>query len=162
VTTPLLTIDRLPAPTLLNAEVVEVHDGDTFTVDISWGRRRFDRKIPIRLLGVNAAELYAPGGDAAAENLAALLPPGTPVLLVDPTDDKYAPRLDAEVIYTSAGGLHDLAVDLVAGFWAAPWNGKGPGAVPPWPRPATSPTMSRVDADRAVRKAVTSWRSDPR
>jgi endonuclease YncB( thermonuclease family) len=159
-----LTIDRLPAPTLLNAEVVEVHDGDTFTVDISWGRRRFDRKIPIRLLGVNAAELGTPGGDAAAENLAALLPPGTPVLLVDPTDDKYAPRLDAEVIYFWAGGLRDLAVDLVASFWATPWNGKGPKPVPPWPRPAAPGplTMSRIDAHRAVRKAVTAWRSDPR
>jgi endonuclease YncB( thermonuclease family) len=157
-----LSITRLPAPTLLNAEVVAVHDGDTFTVDISWGRRRIDHNIPIRLLGVNAAELGTPGGDAAAANLAALLPPGTWVLLVDPTDDKYAPRWDAEVIYFSAGSLHDLAVDLVALFWATPWNGKGVKPVPPWPRPATSPTMSRVDAHRAVRKAVTAWRTDPR
>jgi endonuclease YncB( thermonuclease family) len=162
VTTPLLTIDRLPAPTLLNAEVVEVHDGDTFTVNIDWWRRRrVDHKIPIRLLGVNAAELYTPGGDAAAENLAALLPPGTPVLLVDPIDDKYAPRLDAEVIYFSASGLRDLGTDLVALDWAAPWNGNGPKPVPPWPRPA-SLAMPLVDADRAVRKAVTAWRANPR
>jgi endonuclease YncB( thermonuclease family) len=159
-----LSITRLPAPTLLNAEVTGVHDGDTFTVDISWGRRRFDHGIPIRLLGVNAAELGTPGGDAAARELANGLVPGTPVLLVDPTDDKYAPRLDAEVIYFSAGGLRDLAVDLVASFWAAPWNGHGPKPVPPWPRP-TPPgfvTMNRVDAHRAVRKAVTAWRTDPR
>jgi endonuclease YncB( thermonuclease family) len=158
-----LSITRLPALTLLNAEVTEVHDGDTFTVDISWGRRRFDHKIPIRLLGVNAAELGTPGGDAAAANLAELLPPGTPVLLVDPIDDKYAPRLDAEVIYTSAGGLRDLAADLVAGFWAAPWNGKGPKLVPMWPRPGApeSTTVARV-ADWTVRRAVTSWRSHPR
>jgi endonuclease YncB( thermonuclease family) len=163
VTSP-LSITRLPAPTLLNAEVVEVHDGDTFTVDISWGRRRFDHGIPIRLLGVNAAELDMPGGREAADNLDLLLPPCTPVLLVDPTDDKYAPRLDAEVIYFSAGALRDLAVDLVASFWAAPWNGRGPKPVPPWPRPVPPAfvTMNRVDAHRAVRKAVTAWRTDPR
>jgi endonuclease YncB( thermonuclease family) len=156
-----LSITRLPAPTLLNAEVTDVHDGDSFTVDISWGRRRFDHKIPIRLLGVNAAELDMPGGREAAENLELLLPFGTPVLLVDPTDDKYAPRLDAEVIYFSASGLRDLSTDLVALDWAAPWNGNGPKPVPPWPRPA-SLAMPLVDADRAVRKAVTSWRSNPR
>lgn len=156
----LLTVTTLPAPTLLNATVLDVHDGDTFEVEIAWGRRRFDRPVPIRLLGCNAHELGTPGGDAAMVNLRQMLPAGTPVLLVNPTDDKYAPRLDAEVIYHAMGSLRNLAVDLVAQFWAAPWNGKGPRPLPPWPRPGHR--LSLVDAHNDVRRAATQWRRDPR
>jgi hypothetical protein len=105
VTTPLLTIDRLPAPTLLNAEVVE-----------RARRRHVHRR---HLLGAAPVRPQDPDPAARGQRRRAghprrstlppttwttLLPPGTPVLLVDPTDDKYAPRLDAEVIYFSAGG----------------------------------------------------------
>lgn len=127
----------IPAPYVYNALVISVHDGDTINVAWDWGFRRYDNPQPIRLLGCNAAELRTPGGDAAAANLTALLPPGTPLVLQTAAPDKYAPRVDAAVTFMYQGAPTDLVGLLIAEQWAAPWTGAGKAPTPPWPRTVT-------------------------
>jgi endonuclease YncB( thermonuclease family) len=90
------------------AKIVSVHDGDTIKVSIPLARSRAkDRDLgfhiyvehgwlvlhaPIRLLGCNAIELHSPGGVEARDNLAALLPVGTTVMLMTVAVDKYGSR----------------------------------------------------------------------
>lgn len=125
----------VPAPFLYNATVVEVHDGDTFSVVVDRGF--FDyygspvHPIPIRILGINAIELNQPGGIEARDNLASLLPVGSSVVLSTAKPDKYAPRWDAAV---ETPTIPDLGSYLIANQWAAPYNGAGLKPVPPWPR----------------------------
>lgn len=131
----------LPAPPM-NAVVVSVHDGDTINVIANPYKRHYVGSAaepqPIRLLGCNAAELRTPGGDAAAANLKALLPVGTPVVLSNIDDDKYAPRWDASVACVTGGQVVDLVAYLVQQQWAAAWNGSGKAPVPPFPRTVAS------------------------
>lgn len=123
------------APFVYNAVVLSVHDGDTINVRWDWGRRRYDDPQPIRLLGCSARELKEPGGIEARDNLAALLPVGTPVTLTTAKDDKFAPRVDAYVSYAGPDGvLVDLTSRLIQTGWAAPWDGNGPAPKPAWPR----------------------------
>lgn len=93
-----------------------------------------------RLNGCNARELRDPtgGGRAARDNLATILPAGTPVTIhsikVDPyTDSKYeSARYEASI--TLPDGT-DLVTQLIAHQWAAPWDGTTqPRPEPPWPR----------------------------
>ncbi len=70
----------------VNAEVVNVHDGDTLTVEL-----RF--RVPIRIRDLWAPEINEPGGIASREALKTLLPLGercvvfvpskNPLLLMD-------------------------------------------------------------------------------
>lgn len=136
------------------ATITAVHDGDTFTADVELPirsnhadidlgfflrveRRRLLLHISFRLYGCNAAELGTTSGNAAAENLKAVLAVGSTVTvrshkpLVPIPADKYQPRWDADV--TLADG-RDLIPALIAGQWVAPWDGTGPRPVPPWPR----------------------------
>ena len=125
----------LQSPYIYNATVLYVHDGDTFDCDVDFGFYLHHAPTPVRLLGCNAIELSQPGGKEARDNLAALLPVGAKVLLQTAKPDKYAPRWDAQVTYLTAdGAVHDLVTDLIAGQWAAAWDGSGPRPVPPWPR----------------------------
>lgn len=125
----------VPTPYLYNATMVRVHDGDTIEVIVDRGF--FDylgstaHPIPIRILGINARELNEPGGPEAQANLAALLPVGSPVVLASSKPDKYAPRWDAAI---QTPTIPDLATALIAGQWAAAWDGTGTKPVPPWPR----------------------------
>jgi endonuclease YncB( thermonuclease family) len=125
---------NLPYTFKYNAYVKEVHDGDTFNVDVDWGKRRWEHDQPIRLVGAAARELHDPGGPEAQQNLAAKLPRGTWVGLKTVKDDKFAPRWDCIVEYYVEGILHDLAADLINDQWAAPWDGHGEQPKPPWPR----------------------------
>lgn len=126
----------VPAPFAYNANVVDVHDGDTFSVIVDRGF--FDylgdqgHPIPVRLFGCNAIELNQPGGVEARDNLRALLPIGSPVVLRTAKPDKYAPRWDASV---ETPAIADLTAFLVQQSWAAAWYGTGTKPVPPWPRP---------------------------
>jgi endonuclease YncB( thermonuclease family) len=128
----------VPTPYLYNATVVDVHDGDTFSVVIDRGF--FDylgstaHPIPVRILGINARELTQDGGPEARDNLAALLPVGSPVVLATAKPDKYAPRWDAAV---QTPTIPDLATALIATGWAAAYDGTGTKPVPPWPRATT-------------------------
>lgn len=125
-------------PYVYNAVVTEVHDGDTIRANIDlgcgiWnhgGAKTVDG-MAIRFVGCNAAELGTPGGDAAAANLQALLPAGTPVVLRSLAWDKYGGRMDADVLEVDGT---DLIQQLIAEQWLAVWDGTGERPVPPWPR----------------------------
>ena len=116
------------------ATVISFHDGDTGTLAIDLG---FDVTFTtnIRLAGCNAIELSQPGGKEARDNINALLPAGSHVVIASTKVDKYGGRYDASIAYTTADGAeHDLVADLIAQQWAAPWDGAGKAPVPPWPR----------------------------
>lgn len=117
-----------------NATVIDVQDGDTLNVRVDWGFRRYDEPIPIRILGIAARELDDPGGPEARDNLAALLPAGTSVLLKTAKPDKYNPRWDADVLYLNGASAYDLGTVLVLTGWAVRWNGRGAQPKPAWPR----------------------------
>lgn len=112
------------------ATVRKVHDGDTFAADVDLG---FCVHIAasFRLAGCNARELGEPGGREARANLEGLLL-GRQVTLRSIKIDKYGGRYDAQVTLPDGGDLVQL---LVAGSWAARWDGTGVRPVPPWPRP---------------------------
>jgi endonuclease YncB( thermonuclease family) len=123
-------------PFVYNARALDVHDGDSVNVRVDWGFRRYDEPIPIRLLGCAARELADPGGPEARDNLTAILPAGTPLLLKTAKPDKFSPRWDAAVYYRDITGLTvDLVAQLIATGWAVPWNGTGAQPKPAWPRP---------------------------
>lgn len=114
------------------AQIVRVVDGDSFTVDVDlrWGRL-WVRGQEVRLKGCNAREHSEAGGPEATANLAQLLRAGTLVTLSAMEADKFGGRIDALVTLASGQDLTQL---LIAQQWAAPWNGRGPKPVPPWPR----------------------------
>ncbi len=118
-----------------NATVRSVHDGDTIKCDIDMDLRSALVNYPIRLIGCNAWELATDAGKAARDNLSALLPPGTPVVLTLIKDYKYGGEFVAKVWL----GDRDLIADLIAAQWAAPYDGTGKMTdhVPPWPRTVT-------------------------
>lgn len=125
----------VPVPFVYNAEVISVHDGDTFSVAVDFGFYSYlgsaEHPVPVRLLNCNARELNEPGGKEAQTNLATLLPVGSPVVLKTAKPDKYAPRWDAEV---ETPDHPDLVKHLIDEQWVAEWDGKGTRPVPPWPR----------------------------
>jgi endonuclease YncB( thermonuclease family) len=116
-----------------------VHDGDTVTVDLDQGLNEWRHKLSMRLYGCNARELSQPGGPEARDNLAALLPVGTQVVVHshkvdrDLSPDKYGGRYDAEITLPDG---RDLVTLLIEEEWAAAWDGTGTAPVPPWPRTA--------------------------
>lgn len=120
------------------ARVTRVVDGDTIRCDIRagdllLGTERLEvwaMDRPVRLLGCNAAEVRTDAGKAAREHLRGMLPEGTPVVLDLVDDYKYGGELVAGVWLAGA----DLVAYLIQQQWAAPWNGRGPMPLPPWPR----------------------------
>lgn len=128
----------IPAPTRMNAVVVDHWDGDSFYVRLAVGINNLEiKKQLIRIIGCAARERSDPGGIEAREALKARpgMTVGSPVVLTALTDDKFGGRLDAVVTYRSSDGTpRDLAADLIAEQWAVPWNGSGIQPKPPWPR----------------------------
>lgn len=135
------------------AEVVEVHDGDTFkaVVDLGPGTTALDRDLgfhlyverrrvrlhaDVRLRGVNAIELADPGGAEARDYVASIMPVGTRVTLRTAAPDKYGGRYDADVTLPDG---RDLAATVIAAGYAAAWDGAGAKPTPPWPRRDTVP-----------------------
>jgi endonuclease YncB( thermonuclease family) len=112
-------------------DVVRVIDGDTIVIDVDLGFGIWLRSQSFRLLGVNAREHSAPGGKEARMNLASMLPVGTRLTVTSVKADKYGGRFDA--MLTLPDG-RDVARELIAGGWAAAWNGQGVKPVPAWPR----------------------------
>lgn len=124
------------------ATVTGNHDGDTCDLDVHlpFGLRLV-HDAPgspirgIRLLGIACNELRAPGGPEAQAHLAALIPPGTLVILQTveadrPIEaDKYGGRYDA-VVYVGGQSVAGL---MVAAGYAVPWNGRGAQPPVPWP-----------------------------
>lgn len=126
----------VPAPYVYNATVTRVIDGDTIEMVAEHGFFLRTGPIPVRLLGINARELKEPGGLEALAHLSGLLPAGTPVVLTTAKPDKYAPRWLAHV---EAPSIPDVAGHLIDTGWAAPWDGRGPRPLPPWPIPTAAP-----------------------
>lgn len=112
------------------ATVMQVHDGDTLTVDLDLG---FSVRTVqhLRLLGCNAIELGQPGGHEAKANLEQLVL-GRTVVVRTVKPDKFGGRYDAAVTLPDG---RDLVPLLIADDWAVAWDGTGPKPVPPWPRP---------------------------
>lgn len=116
------------------AVLLDGHDGDNVKANIDLGFETWMRKVSVRLDGCNARELDEPGGPQARAYMADLAPAGTKVVLRSVKDDKYGGRYNGVVMLPSGRSLAEL---LIAGQWAAPWNGRGTKPVPPWPRTAT-------------------------
>jgi endonuclease YncB( thermonuclease family) len=124
-------------PYVYRATIVDVHDGDTVTADVDLGMF-VHTVVPVRLLGCNAIELNDPGGDDARVNLVGLLLQQH-VILRTVKPDKFGGRWDAHIVIVRNGQPDvDVVAWLIAGGWAAPWDGVGPKPVPRWPRPATT------------------------
>lgn len=104
-----------------SAEVIEIHDGDTFTVRINLGWNIF-YKTKIRLEGVNAPELETPEGNAARNFVAQVMPPGTLIEILSHRLDKYG-RAQASVQLPS--GV-DLAEKLLEAGHVAQMDGYAP------------------------------------
>ena len=92
------------------AQVLTVHDGDTFTVMLDQGLKEY-RKMNIRFFGINAPELATAEGKASLTHLLELLGmpsstgSGPSVVIRTEKDaaDKYGERWDGKVWLESAG-----------------------------------------------------------
>lgn len=123
-----------------NATVLGVADGDTLRVAVG------DHEERVRLIGIDTPESVAPNqpvecyGKEAAERMAALVPPGTPIRLERDIEarDLYG-RLLAYV-YRASDGLH-LNLDQVR---------QGYAEALPYP-PNTALEHSFTDAERQAR-----------
>lgn len=109
--------------------ISSVHDGDGLRVlaDVGFS---VAVTVDVRLAGINAIELAAPGGLAARDHLAGLAPAGTQVALTTLGPDKFGGRWSGRVVRLD--GV-DVAQQMVADGYAAPWDGRGAKPVPPWP-----------------------------
>lgn len=118
------------------ARIEDVHDGDTLYGDVDQGigihnRGKSPRGLGLRLFGCNARELSMPGGPEARANLAALIPVGSELAVVSRAWDRESGRIDVSITLPDGS---DLVETLIAGQWAAAWDGTGTKPVPPWPR----------------------------
>jgi endonuclease YncB( thermonuclease family) len=115
------------------AQVVRVHDGDTFTVAVQ-GWPALVSPIQVRLHGFDAAELGGPRpfegscAELARDWLAGVLPPGTAVTLRNVRRDKYFRAL-ADVVAVVDGESRDVASELLRRGLVRPYSGRGPK---PW------------------------------
>jgi len=120
------------------AQVVDVHDGDTVTLDIDLGFDHiirgldFDGKprISCRIYGINAPELSTPEGKAARAFLMDLLQIGDLVHLISHSWDKFGGRYDGEIkVKTGISDDIDVANYMIKGGHAKPYFGQGPKPV---------------------------------
>lgn len=104
--------------------VVEVHDGDTVTLDVDLGFSIWHRGMRVRLLGINAPELSSDAGKHSQIYLRNLLPIGSRHVLESHKDraDKYGGRWLGVIRFRSGQSANDMMVE--AGF-AVRWDGKG-------------------------------------
>lgn len=114
------------------ATIRRIIDADSLVVDLDMGRHLWVRDAKHRLNGCNAREHTDPGGVAARDNLATLLPVGSVVTLQSLKAYKYGDEYMADITLPDG---RDLVSLLIAEHWLAPWDGTGPKPVPPWPRP---------------------------
>lgn len=124
--------------------VLAVTDGDTLSMLLDRGGDDWWRTA-VRLDGGNAREKADPGGPEARQHLAELVAAVTPTTVAELFAgrhvasvqslryDKYSGRIDARVILPDG---RDLAAQMIRDGYMAPWDGRGPRPVPPWPIPA--------------------------
>lgn len=126
-------------PYVYNATVQRVIDGDTIALNVDLGFGTWVMAQTFRLLGVNAREKAMAGGGAATDNLAALLPHGSAVVIRTVKPDKYGGRYDAAIQLADG---RQLAQVLIEAGYAAAWDGAGAKPVPPWPIPGPPPAAA--------------------
>jgi endonuclease YncB( thermonuclease family) len=119
-------------PYTYRANVIAVHDGDSIRLDVDAGFH-ITVDVTCRLNGVNARELAEPGGREARDHLAQLCPVGSETLFRSLGPDKYGRWLG---VLTLADG-RDVATTMIRDGYAAPWDGRGPKPLPPWPLEST-------------------------
>lgn len=101
------------------ARVVELHDGDTITLDIDLGfdhiicGQDFDGKtrLSCRVFGINAPELSTVAGKAALAYAQGLLKPGDRVSVLSHGWDKYGGRFDGSIVLANNGDFAQLMLD---------------------------------------------------
>lgn len=101
------------------AQVVDIHDGDTISLDIDLGFGFFAKAhsfsghpiISCRLYGINAPELSTPEGLQSRDYLRTLISPGDMVSVVSHGWDKYGGRFDGTVTLQSGVVLNEIMVD---------------------------------------------------
>jgi len=111
--------------------VVDVHDGDTLTVDIDLGFRTWMR-YNVRLHGLNCIELKDPGGQEAKMHLLSIAPPGRQLVLKSVAWDKFGGRIQGSLFTPQGISVTDTMIE--EGF-AAAWDGQGKKPTPVWPKP---------------------------
>lgn len=125
---------QFPAPPLINATILDWHDGDTVLIRADRWMRDYST-WSIRILGIACLELADPGGPETRDYCARRWPAETEVVLQTTKPDKYGDRKDARVWYEGANGIpYEIAADLIHDRWALPWNGRGKQPKPAWPR----------------------------
>lgn len=72
--------------------VINVHDGDTITVDVDLGWY-LTYRVHVRILHINAPELSTPEGKVAQQAAASHMPAGSIVILTSHALDKYGRSL---------------------------------------------------------------------
>lgn len=109
--------------------VQDITDGDTFSVLIDHGLNAYTVES-IRIADIDAPELFSgtnrAAGAAARNYLAALIPPGSPVVLHTRKDRQSFTRYVADVTADSLdGAVFDVGQAMVDGGHAVKVNGEG-------------------------------------
>lgn len=135
---------KLLAPFTFGARIVRCRDVDTVVVDLDRGEGLVQQGWVGRLYGCNGLEDEDEGGDWAAAEIEAAMPPGRFVLASslkpgkDIAPDRYGGRWVCK-IHTEGG---DLTALLIAAGLAVKWNGRGKKPKPAWPIPAGTPRLA--------------------
>lgn len=117
--------------------VVEVHDGDTLSVDMDLGQDIWIKDRPVRLTGMACRELSEPGGVEARDFVRGLLPVGSEVWVESTGWDKYGGRIDGWVRLVHEGLYTTVQNLLIEAGYGVYWSGRGRQPKPPWPIPIT-------------------------
>lgn len=82
----------IPTDWVYQAIVTKVYDGDTITVDLDMGLRVWQKKVDVRLYGMNAPELRGATHDqgiVSRDALRSILPIDSSVTIVSHAYEKY-------------------------------------------------------------------------
>lgn len=106
-----------------NAIIRDVHDGDTYTLDIDLGLCCWLLSQKLRLAHANAPELNTPEGVASRAYVAELLPAGSRVVIdtVKSTGDKE--KFGRWLMAVTLPDGTDLATRMIADHQAVPYEG---------------------------------------
>jgi len=105
-----------------SARVVDVHDGDTMTLDLDLGFNITFRSA-CRCWGINAPELATDAGKSALSFALTLVQPGDAISVISHGWDKYGGRFDGAI---SLSGGRDYGEAMLAAGYARPYFGVGP------------------------------------
>lgn len=109
-----------------HCRLVEVHDGDTITVEIDLGfRLRLVEKF--RLAGINAPEINTPEGKAARAYLVSIMAALPIEMWVYKAQEKFG-RWLAWVSYPAGSGTFNQ--QMIDAGHAVSWDGQGPKPLP--------------------------------